>query len=197
MPLISSWESLANPVIPPADRLADIAIFFATRRSIDGKEPRLLGLEELTPPERAVQTELARELTSLRDKALAVASPSRDVSSEAVEIAASLNTGLYRIEPGNRITIVCAQLPSEMLQRMPYTDPLDPDFIELYRYSDLGALVELFGHLRATNPTSRVRYRAADRLGADDYSGHLVSLGGVDWNKATRSALDRLQLPVR
>jgi len=197
VPLISSWESLANPVIPPADRLADIAIFFATRRSIDGKEPRLLGLEELTPPERAVQTELARELTSLRDKALAVASPSRDVSSEAVEIAASLNTGLYRIEPGNRITIVCAQLPSEMLQRMPYTDPLDPDFIELYRYSDLGALVELFGHLRATNPTSRVRYRAADRLGADDYSGHLVSLGGVDWNKATRSALDRLQLPVR
>src|SRR5207237_5875818 len=30
----------------------------------------------------------------------------------------------------------------------------------------------------------------------DDYTGHLVSLGGVDWNHATRSVLDLLQLPV-
>ena len=80
---------------------------------------------------------------------------------------------------------------------MPYTDPLDPDFIELYRYSDLDSLLELFGHLRATNPTSRVGFRAADRLSEDDYTGHLVSLGGVDWNDATESVLDRLQLPVR
>ena len=80
---------------------------------------------------------------------------------------------------------------------MPYTDLLDPDFIELYRYSDLDALLELFGHLRATNPTSRVGFRAADQLKADDYTGHLVSLGGVDWNEATGSVLDRLQLPVK
>ena len=42
-------------------------------------------------------------------------------------------------------------------REMPYTDPWDPDFIELYRYSDLDALLELFGHLRATNPTSPCR----------------------------------------
>ncbi len=115
----------------------------------------------------------------------------------ALEIAESLRSGPYRIEPGNRITIVCAQLPQDMLDRMPYTDPLDPDFIELYRYSDLDALLELFGHLRATNPISPVRFQAADRLSADDYTGHLVSLGGVDWNEATSSVLERLQLPVR
>ncbi len=41
---------------------------------------------------------------------------------------------------------------------MPYTDPLDPDFIELYRYSDPDALLELFGHLRAANPASPVQF---------------------------------------
>ena len=79
---------------------------------------------------------------------------------------------------------------------MPYTDPLDPDFIESYRYADLDALIELWGHLRAANPTSPVAYRSADQLGPDDYTGHLVSLGGVDWNVATSSVLARLQLPV-
>jgi hypothetical protein len=84
-----------------------------------------------------------------------------------------------------------------MLEKMPYTDRLDPDFIELYRYSDLDSLLELFGHLRATNPDGRVGYWAADQLTSDDYTGHLVSLGGVDWNQATSSVLHRLQLPVR
>lgn len=54
----------------------------------------------------------------------------------------------------------------------------------------------MFGHLRAANPTSRVEFRAADQLSSDDYTGHLVSLGGVDWNVATSSVLARLQLPV-
>ena len=88
------------------------------------------------------------------------------------EIAQSLSSGPYRVQPGERITIVCAQLPQEMLQAMPYTDRSDPDFIELYRYSDLDSLLELFGHLRATNPTSRVGFRPADRLSSDDYTGH-------------------------
>jgi hypothetical protein len=114
----------------------------------------------------------------------------------AQEITESLGAGPYRYKSGERITIVCAELPQEMLQRMPYTDPSNPDFIELYRYSDLGALLELFGHVRAANPTSHVGFRAADRLSSDDYTGHLISLGGVDWNLATTSILDRLQLPV-
>jgi hypothetical protein len=117
--------------------------------------------------------------------------------SSAGKIAESLGDVPYRIRPGDRITIVCAQLPRDMLQKMPYTDPSDPDFIELNRYSDLDSLLELFGHLRATNPTSRVGYRPADQLSADDYTGHLVSLGGVDWNKATSPVLERLELPIK
>jgi hypothetical protein len=200
VPLISSWESEKNPKVPPADRIRDIATFFASPRSIDGRVSRLLSTDEMTAPERVVREQLLDELTRLRREALdasRVPFPRTDMLAAAQEIALSLSSGPYRIEPGLRIAIVCAQLPPGMLGKMPYTDPLDPDFIELYRYSDLDALLELFGHLRATNPASPVGYRAADHLAADDYTGHLVLLGGVDWNDATGSVLDRLHLPVK
>lgn len=196
VPLISSWESRTNPQVPPASRLEDLATFFATRRSLDGRVARLLSPDEMTVQERAARQELLQELIRLRDDALG-APRLVGVVSGAFEIAESLNAGPYRFEPGQNITIVCAQLPQEMLQRMPYTDRLDPDFMESYRYSDLDSLLELFGHLRAANPTSRVQFRAAGQLAADDYSGHLFSLGGVDWNEATTSVLELLQLPVR
>jgi hypothetical protein len=154
----------------------------------------------MTAPERVAREQLLDELTRLRRDALdasRLSFPPTGMPSAEQEIAQSLDAGLYRIRPGGRITIVCAQLPQDMLQEMPYADPLNPDFIELYRYSDLDALLDLFGHLRATNPTSRVVYRAADQLSPDDYTGHLVSLGGVDWNMATSSVLERLRLPVK
>lgn len=200
VPLISSWESETNPKVPPAVRIRDIATFFASPRSIEGQVSRLLSTDEMTAQERVAMEKLLDELTGLRRAALNAPRVSvlpTDMPLAAQQIAQSLSTGPYRIEPDNRITIVCAQLPQDMLEKMPYTDPSDPDFIELYRYSDLDSLLELFGHLRATNPTSRVGFWSADQLSPDDYSGHLVSLGGVDWNKATRSVLKRLQLPVK
>jgi hypothetical protein len=200
VPLISSWESQTNPKVPPSSRIDDIATFFASPRSFDGKTGRLLSLDEMTVQERAAREKLLQELTGLCSDALRASGASRhqdDIPDLAQEITQSLRSGPYRIGPDHRITIVCAQLPQDMLQRMPYIDPLDPDFIELYRYSDLDSLLELFGHLRAANPTSRVGYRAADQLTSDDYTAHLVSLGGVDWNAATRSVLGRLELPVR
>jgi hypothetical protein len=200
VPLISSWESRTNPTVPPVSRIEDIATFFASPRSFDGHVGQLLAFDEMTVHERAARDKLVQELTQLRTEALHVAGaswPRATITSPTEEIAQSLNSGPYRIEPGDRITIVCAQLPPDMLQQMPYADPLNPDYIELYRYSDLDSLLELFGHLRATNPTSRVEFQAPDRLSEDDYTGHLVSLGGVDWNDATGSVLDRLQLPVR
>jgi hypothetical protein len=198
VPLISSWESRTEPKVPPVSRIEDIATFFASRRSFDGQTGRLLSQDEMTAQESAAREKLLQELTRLRDEALDAPNVRRlPAAAPAAEIAESLSSGPYRIEPRNRITIVCAQLPPDMLRQMPYTDPLDPDFIELYRYSDLYSLLELFGHLRATNPASSVRFQAANRLTSDDYTGHLVSLGGVDWNEATSSVLERLQLPVR
>src|SRR5215471_12022650 len=199
-PLVWSWESQTNPKVPPADRIRDIATFFASRRSLDGRVSRLLSTDEMTSPERIAREHLLDELTRLRRQALDSpgATGLQTAGTDPVqEIAQSLSSGPYRIRPGERITIVCAQLPQHMLEQMPYTDPSDPDFIELYRYSDLDSLLELFGHLRATNPTSHVGFRDAGQLLPDDYTGHLVLLGGVDWNDATGSVLDRLQLPVR
>jgi hypothetical protein len=196
VPLISSWESKTNPTVPPASRIQDIATFFASQRSFDGRAGRLLSPEEMTAQERAAREDLIQELNRLRDEARKVPGPSRIRAASPVA-APSLGGGPYRFNDGEAITIVCAQLPEKMLERMPYTDRLDPDFIELYTYSDLDALLELFGHMRATNPVSRVQYRSAEKLTRDDYTGHLVPLGGVDWNEATSSVFDRLQLPVR
>jgi len=192
VPLISSWESPSNPKIPPIPRLEAYATFFATERSVAENPPRLLSPAEMTEPERRAKDELLRELMGLRNQAMsATQTPSPSPEFEA------LSSGPWRFDDGKPITIVCAQLPQEFLARMPYTDRDDPDFVELYTYSDLDSLFELHGHLRAANPRSQVEYRTAQRLQSDDYTTHLVSLGGVDWNRATVSLLDQLQLPVR
>jgi hypothetical protein len=194
VPLISSWESRTNPKVPPASRIKDIATFFASSRSFDGKAGRLLSRDEMTVQERAAKEQLLQELTRLRDDAHNVEGTSRQHAASpgaAQVITQSLSAGLYRFKPGEAITIATAQLPQDMLQRMPYTDPRDPDFIDLYRYAELDSLLEIFGHLRAGNPASRVQFRAAGQLSADDYTGHLISLGGVDWNEATTVALGR------
>ena len=200
VPLISSWESLTQPKVPPLSRIQDIATFFATPRSVEGRTARLLSADEMTVQEKAAAQSLREELTLLRSEALDMPGASRPrptVPDASLAIAQSLSAGLYRFKEGENISIVCAQLPQKMLERMPYTDPLDPDFVDLYRYSDLDSLLEIFGHLRATNPTSRVRMLAAGQLGADDFTANLISLGGVDWNDATSSVLERLQLPVK
>lgn len=199
VPLVSSWESRTNPQVPPTSRIQDIATFFATPRSFDGKVGRLLRPSELSAPEQAAREELLQELTRLRSEALAAPDRSSDpttISDGTRAVAHPFSGGLYRFKAGDRITIVCGQVPDAKLKKMPYTDPLDPDFIASYRYSDPDALIELWGHLRAANPGSPVDFRTADQLSEDDYTGHLVSLGGVDWNAATSSVLVRLQLPV-
>lgn len=200
VPLVSSWESRTNPVVPPASRIQDICRFYSSPRSFDGKVGRLLSLDELTAPERAAWEGLLQELTRLRSKALDAPGATPDpviIPGTTQEIVWPFSAGPYRFRPHDRITIVCGQVPDDKLDEMPYTDPLDPDFIASYRYSDLDALIELFGHLRAANPSSHVGFRTADQLKSeDDYTDHLVSLGGVDWNVATSSVLARLQLPV-
>ena len=200
VPLVSSWESRTTPKVPPLTRIQDIATFYASPRSFDGHVGHLLSADEMTVQEKAAKDDLLQELTRLRSEALAAPGPARrwtTVPGAGQQTPQSLSTGPYYFNDGHRVTIVCAQLPQKMLRQMPYTDPMDPDFIELYTYSDPDALLELWGHLRAANPTSLVRFRAADQLSADAYQGHLISLGGVDWNETTSRALDRLQLPVK
>jgi hypothetical protein len=202
VPSISSWESRTNPKVPPAARLQDIATFFATPRSFDGQVGRLLNPDEMTVQEQAAREELLQELNRLRGEALnapARPRPPAIIPSTDRDIAQSLDAGPYRFTDGYPVNIICAQLPQKQLDRMkPYSDPSDPDFIAMYRYTDLDALFELHGHLRAANPTTQVNLRLAHELQPDDYTGaHVVALGGVDWNQTTSRVLERLQLPVK
>lgn len=126
VPLVSSWESRTNPKVPPASRIQDIARFFASSRSFDGKVGRLLGPDELTVQEQAALKRLLQELTRLRSEALdapGVAPDPTTLSDITQEMAQSFSAGPYRFRAGDRITIVCGKVPEEMLRQMPYTDP--------------------------------------------------------------------------
>jgi transcriptional regulator with XRE-family HTH domain len=192
VPLISSWESRANPKIPPLPRLEAYAALFASARSFTQDPPVPLAAGEMTADEQRMMDVLVQELMQLRSRAMG-ADP------EPVRAAGAGDPApfdLWRFADEDTITIVCAQLPRHMLARMPYTDMDDPDYIELLSYSELDALFELHGHLRATNPRNQVNRRVANNLASDDYTSHLASLGGIDWNTVTSSTLEKLPLPV-
>jgi hypothetical protein len=196
VPLISSWESQTNPRIPPPSRLDAYAALFATERSFEGDTAHLISLQDMSDEEQQAMNELKRELTQLRNAAMG-AGASAPEPGRIGQIEESLSAGPWHFEHGDDITIVCAQWPRPMLDQIPYTDVNDPDYIELLTYSELDALFELYGHLRAANPANQVNLRTADRLARDDYTSHLITLGGVDWNTLTSSTLEKLQLPVR
>jgi transcriptional regulator with XRE-family HTH domain len=190
VPLISAWESPRGAAMPTESRLRSYATFFSTPRSIAGDHARLLPPGDLNPAEAAERDRLEQELLALR--AATPPAPARSTFDP------------WRFRPGEPIRIVCARLPAEHLQRMPYVDPRDPDHVSLYRFADLDALLELHGYLRAVNPDSPIEVRLAPDMSAGDYVAHLVLLGGVDWNVATRYMLEQLRrdraacaMPVR
>ena len=103
---------------------------------------------------------------------------------------------MWRFQPDQNVTIVCSEMPKKHLDTMPYTDPEAPDYVALYRYADLDALMELFAHVRMANPGNEVRFRTPNEIQEDELTTHLVLLGGVDWNPITKELLRRLDLPV-
>jgi transcriptional regulator with XRE-family HTH domain len=188
-PLISSWENQTKPTSPPQERLDAYATFFATERSIEQSPFRVLPKSQLTPAELARREELLQELTNLRNGA------QRD---EPGPTAADPFAGSHwRFPVDQDITIVCSVLPPEDRRPALYTNPDAPDYVELFKYADLDALIELHGHLRAANPLNNVYIRAPEDLRADDYTSHLVLLGGVDVNPTTEELLRLLDLPVK
>jgi hypothetical protein len=187
VPLISAWESTASPKAPPSLRLEQYARFFATVRSVDAG---LLRLDDLTPDERARYDDLLDTLTDLR------AWQSGEHSN--VSTAFRAPQSLWHFPDTYDVIIVCARLPREITDAMDsYTDISAPDYVDLYTYADPDALIELFGHLRAVNPNNAVGFKTVDQLDRDDYTKHLVLLGGVDWNRLTRELLLQVDIPVK
>ena len=93
------------------------------------------------------------------------------------------------------VIVICPEAPSEV--RGPLADEQDPNFTKLQKYGDLDALIELYGHLRAENPTLNVFHRLASDVVSDDLSSHVILLGGIGWNKVTRRFQSAIsQVPI-
>ncbi|MEV0587030.1 hypothetical protein [Nonomuraea sp. NPDC050310] len=185
---ISVWESVSNPAVPPAGHLRTYAAIFATPRSVQGRVIRPIPPADLTPEEARRYGELERELLELHRAATGQRSASGPRAAAAVDP--------WEFADGGAVTIVCGGLSAKLRERMPYTDPDDPDYTDLYSWADPDSLVELYGHIREHNPGSTVNYRRSGHLASDDYASHLVLLGGPDFNDETRKVLRRMPMPV-
>jgi transcriptional regulator with XRE-family HTH domain len=173
---LSSWESLTNPKTPTASRLTSYARFFATRRSVEGNEPRLLAEKELTADELERCRELEAELLGL------------------LHADTQVHRGTFAFDEGP-VTIICPEVPEEERGRLAH--PSNPNFNKLQRLADLDALLEIWGHVRAENPQLPVRYRRPTEVVADDLSGHVILLGGIAWNRVTRRFQTAMsQMPI-
>jgi hypothetical protein len=192
VPTISSWESPTNPKLPPPERLAAYAMFFATERSMEGNRARLLAPADLTPEESRHRDELLNELTILRS-----AADQDPVFDPGIPVPSPRPRGLLSFPAGERVTIVCGLISEDSRLNAFYTDPKSPDYEELYTFGDPRALMELYGYIRELNPLNDVDYKTSDRLTADDYATHLVLIGGVDWNTATSDLFDQADIPLR
>jgi hypothetical protein len=173
---LSSWESLTNPKTPTASRLTSYARFFATRRSVEGKEPHLLAEKDLTADEMERFRELEAELLGL------------------LHADTQMRPGTLTFEEGP-VTIICPEAPEEERGRL--ADPTNPNFNKLQRLADLDALLEIWGHVRAENPTLQVHFKRPADVVADDLSGHVILLGGIAWNRVTRRIQTAItQMPI-
>ena len=170
---ISSWESANNTKIPPAVRLSAYARFFATERSL-AEKPRLIPEDELTDEETGRFRALEAELISL------------------INVGERPGTFVFDVGP---VIIVCPEAPENA--QGPLARPQDPNFIMLHRYADLDALIEAFGHLRASNPTLHVFHRLASEVKADDLSTHVMLIGGIGWNEVTQQIQDTIRKMIR
>ncbi|GLY27666.1 hypothetical protein Kisp02_10310 [Kineosporia sp. NBRC 101731] len=210
--LISSWES--GSAVPPEDRLNGYARFFCSERSIEGAVARLLPEEELTPDEEYTRERLFEDLRALRNEVL-------DEPGDFGRETGALGGRFLHYADGQPITILCTPLSArqlgyddaraqtgDLLPAVQYTtNQHHPNYVRNLGNADIDALIELVGHVRAENPTADVQWMTYDRVSsADQFTGHLILLGGVDENiqevpDGTVSVLgvlrDQLDVPIR
>ena len=169
---ISMWENAASGRIPPPARLEAYARLFCTPRSFEGGV-RMLGVAELTAQERARLAELQRELLGLRDSAV----------SSTEEPSLGEAQSMWHFPDGSRITLVCYRLPPE--RRPPSADPSNLNYVRFADLADLDTVIDIYGAIRAYNPTSQVVIMAAQDLTQRDVASHLVLIGGFTWKTVT------------
>ena len=136
---LSSWESTNATKTPAIARMSGYARFFATRRSLD-PEPHLIPENELDADE------LERFRTSRRN--CSICCPLTTQASHT-----------FQFETGP-VVVICPTVPVHL--RGPLATSRT-ELQQLQQYGDLDALIELYGHLRAENPTLDVFHRSPPR----------------------------------
>ncbi|MEV6283284.1 helix-turn-helix transcriptional regulator [Kribbella sp. NPDC051770] len=181
---ISGWESERILSPPPAEHLHSYALVFCSDRS-NADPPRLLSKDELTADELQRFEQLHTELIALRNAA---------VGHARTDGSSVISSPTWTFDAGP-IAIICPETP--LSERPPMANEKNPNYTRMYRYADLDALVDLWGHIRAANPNLEVSHRLASEVGPDDLSGHVVVMGGIGWNQLTRRLLKALrEMPV-
>jgi hypothetical protein len=172
---LSSWESTTNPKTPSAARISAYARFFCTTRSLQG-QPHLIPIDQLTPSELDQFKDLESELLGLHRP-----------EERSVPRSFQFNAG--------PVIVICPDAPADV--QGPLADERNPNFTKLHQYGDLDALIELYGHLRAENPTFDVFHQLANEAKSDDLSRHVILLGGIGWNEVTRRFQSAIsQVPI-
>jgi transcriptional regulator with XRE-family HTH domain len=177
---VSSYET--GQAAPGDDKLRTYATLFSTPRSIANGQVRVLAEAELTAAERAACDALLLELRRLRD--------------HGASTHAHARRSTWQFPDEIPIRLVCGRIPAKDVSGL--ADPKHPNFTRLLSYADLDAMVELFGHIRAENPTVDVRFMQPDDMSDGEFSHHVVVVGGLEWNDMTESFLGVLDdLPVQ
>jgi hypothetical protein len=180
---ISMWENPASGRIPPQSRLEAYARLFCTPRTFEG-EVRMLQLSELTSEERDHFDALKKELLGLRTSA---------VSGE-VEQEIEQRRSLWHFPDRSRITLVSSRVPEDM--RPPYANRNHIDYVRAAGLLDLDAVIDIYGAIKAYNPTSMVVITYAEELNQRDVSNHMVLIGGRAWTIATRWFFRIFPIPI-
>jgi transcriptional regulator with XRE-family HTH domain len=173
---LSSWESTTSPKTPSAARLTAYARFFCTERSLEG-EPHLLPHDQLSGDELDRFQRLESKLLKL-------------LNHEDCEVRRS-----FKFDAGP-VRLICPDVPTNV--RGPLAYEKNANFTKMQQYGDLDALIELYGHLRAENPTLDVLHRlASEAVSSDDLFSHVILLGGIGWNRMTRRIQSKIsQVPI-
>ncbi len=159
--LISSWES--GKAVPP-DRWVEAY----ARKLGSGAGP---DQQDAAQPDTG---ELLARLTSLR----AGAATADLVAAESS--VGALGGRFWHFPDGRPIRIVSTPMYPDVVETVEYANPFHPNYIESLRNADMDATAELFGHVRAENPHSDVRFLTRHTVDRDDLTAHLVLLGGGD-----------------
>jgi hypothetical protein len=101
---------------------------------------------------------------------------------------------MWHFPDGARITLVCSQLWPD--RRPPSSDPDSLNYVRLSVLADLDALIEIYGAIRAYNPTSSVVIVAAQDLTQRDVANHLVLIGGLTWEAVTPWFSRTFSMPI-